>query len=138
MAANRLIKAFQDNGTGGFQECETEVFETSEKNAVQTINKQVASLVTKTANFTFALTEAGAYIRSTGASNITATVPASVTTDFPAGTIITVRQAGAGVVNISNTVGVTLNGYANTSGQNKSLQIIKVGNDTWDIVGGVV
>ncbi len=137
MAGNGLIKAFQDNGIGGFQECETEVFETTEKQAVQTINKQVASLVTKSSSFTLELSDAGAYIRSTSISNITGTVPPSSSVAFAAGTIITFRQAGAGKVTAYAGVGVTLNGDPNTAGQNKALQIIKVGNDTWDIVGGV-
>jgi hypothetical protein len=137
MAANG-IKAFKNNGDGTFSEVDTEEYTSDDKAAVATINRQVASLVTKSANFTFALSEAGAYIRYTGSGTITATVPASATTDFPQGTIITIRQAGAGVVTVSGSIGVTLNGYTNTAGQNKSLQIIKVGNDTWDIVGGVV
>jgi hypothetical protein len=137
MAANG-IKAFKNNGDGTFSEVDTEEYTSDDKAAVATINRQVASLVTKSANFTFALSEAGAYIRYTGSGTITATVPAALTTDFPPGTIITIRQAGAGVVTVSGSIGVTLNGYANTAGQNKSLQIIKVGNDTWDIVGGVV
>lgn len=132
------IKAFKNNGDGTFSEVDTEEYTSADKAAVATINRQVASLVTKSANFTFDLSEAGAYIRYTGSTAITATVPASTTADFPTGTIITIRQAGAGVVTVSGTIGVTLNGYANTAGQNKSLQIIKVGNDTWDIVGGVV
>ena len=131
------IKAFQDNGAGGFQECETEVFESSEKTAVATINKQVASIVTKSANFTFALSEAGAYVRSTSATAITATIDTEANVNFPVGTILTIRQAGAGQVTVSGGLGVTLNGDRKTAAQHKSLQIIKVAGDVFDIIGGV-
>ena len=135
--AGGLIKAFQDNGAGGFQECETELYSSADKAAVATINNRVASLVTKTASFDLVLSEAGAYIRSTSATAITATVPLSSSVDFPSGTIITIRQAGAGQVTVNYAIGVTLNGDRKTAAQHKSLQIIKVGNDTWDIVGGI-
>jgi hypothetical protein len=136
--AGGLIRAFQDNGSGGWMECDTELYESSEKAAVATINRQVYALVTKTGSFTLELTEAGAYIRTTSISATTGTVPPSSSVNFPSGTIITFRQAGAGKITAMAGVGVTLNGDVNTAGQNKSLQIIKVGNDAWDVVGGVV
>ena len=136
MAADQ-IRAFKDSGSGSFVEVDTEEYTAANKAAVATINKQVASIVTKTANFTFALTEAGAYIRSTSATAIIATIDIDTNVSFPIGTILTIRQAGAGQVTVSYGIGVTLNGDRKTAAQHKSLQIIKVANDTWDVIGGV-
>lgn len=97
---------------------------------------EVKSIVAKTGNFTLVLSEAGAYIRSTASSNITCTVPTNATAAFPVKTVITIRQAAAGVVTCSPASGVTLNGGAKTQGVHKSIQLIKVDTNTWDIEGG--
>lgn len=136
--AGNLIKAFLGDGSGGFTEVETEVYTSEDKAAILAINKQLASIDTKTASFDLVLADAGAYIRSTSATAITCTVPLSSQQNIPVNTIITIRQAGAGQVSITFAIGVSLNGDVKTAGQHKSLQLIKVGNDTWDIVGGVV
>ena len=136
MAADQ-IRAFKDSGSGSFVEVDTEEYTTANKAAVTTINKQVASIVTKTANFTFALSEAGAYVRSTSATAITATIDTEANVNFPVGTILTIRQAGAGQVTVTGGLGVTLNGDRKTAAQHKSLQIIKVASDVFDIIGGV-
>lgn len=98
---------------------------------------EVKSIVTKSSAFTLALVEAGAYIRSTSASAITCTVPTNATVAFPVKTVITIRQAAAGQVTCTGASGVTLNGSAKTASQNKSLQLVKVDTDVWDVEGGV-
>lgn len=98
---------------------------------------EVKSIVAKTGNFTLALTEAGVYIRSTAASAITCTVPTNASVAFPIKTVITIRQAAAGQVTCTPASGVTLNGWTKTQEIHKSLQLIKVDTDTWDIEGGV-
>lgn len=56
---------------------------------------------------------------------------------YPINSVITIRQSNTAQVNIAAETGITLNGDTKTAGQNKSLQIIKVGPDEWDIEGGV-
>lgn len=97
---------------------------------------EAKSIVAKTGNFTLALTEAGAYIRSTASAGITCTVPTNATVAFPIKTVITIRQAGAGTVTCTPASGVTLNGDTKTQDIHKSLQLIKVDTDTWDVEGG--
>jgi hypothetical protein len=136
MAANQ-IRAFKDSGSGAFVEVDTEEYTAEDKLAVASINKKVGGIVTKSASFTLELAEAGAYIRSTSATGITGTVPPTSSVAFEEGTIITFRQTAAGKITAMAGVGVTLNGDPSTAGQHKTLQIIKVHNDTWDVVGGV-
>lgn len=98
---------------------------------------EVKSIVAKTGNFTLAISEAGAYIRSTASSDITCTVPTNTAVAFPVKTVITIRQAGSGAVSCTPASGVTLNGGTKTQEIHKSLQLIKVDTNTWDIEGGM-
>ena len=94
------------------------------------------SITTKTAAWTFSLAE-GDYYRSTGASDVNATVPPNASVAYPVGTVITIRQAGNGVVTLVAGSGVTLNGDLKTAGQNKNISAVKLDANLWDIVGGV-
>lgn len=98
---------------------------------------EVKSIVAKTGNFTLVLAEAGAYIRSTASGAITCTVPTNSGVEIPVKSVITIRQAGTGVVTIAAASGVTLNGGLKTGGQHKSLQLIKIDINVWDVEGGV-
>lgn len=85
---------------------------------------------------TFVAADAGAWVRSTGADAANQTVPTNAFVAFPVGTILTLRQGGAGAVTLSGS-GVTLNGDLTTAGPNKTIQLVKVATDTWDVTGGV-
>ena len=76
-------------------------------------------------------------MRYTNAAAVTATVPPNASVAFNTGTVITMRQAGAGQVTLAAGAGVTLNGDLKTAAQHASIQIIKVGADVWDVTGGV-
>lgn len=97
---------------------------------------QVKSIIAKTGNFTLVLADAGAYIRSTASGAITCTVPLNSGVEIPVKSVITIRQAGTGVVTIAPASGVTLNGGLKTGGQHKSLQLIKIDTNVWDVEGG--
>jgi len=86
---------------------------------------------------TLVLSDDGKYLRYTNAAAVTATVPPNASVAFPNGTVITMRQAGAGQVTLSAGAGVTLNGNLKTAEQHASIQIMKVDTDVWDVTGGV-
>jgi len=86
---------------------------------------------------TLVLADDGKYLRYTNAAAVTATVPPNASVAFPTGTVITMRQAGAGQVTLSAGAGVTLNGNLKTAEQHASIQIMKVDTDVWDVTGGV-
>jgi hypothetical protein len=91
--------------------------------------------------YTLVLTDAGKMIRCTNASAVTVTIPLNATVAFPTGTVIEVRQAGAGQVTISPTGGVTLNSESSmrkTAAQYRGVSLIKVATDTWDLDGSLV
>lgn len=106
-------------------------------NAIAAAQKTVIGIVSKTASFTLATSDAGKYIRYDSVNEGVCTVPAYSTLQIPANTVITIRQAGAGILTLQAGSGATLNGSLKTAGQHKSLQLINVTGDVWDVVGGV-
>lgn len=81
------------------------------------------SLTTADADDTILYTNAGA---------ITVTIPLNATQAIRIGSIIRLIQgAAAGVVTLSPTGGVTLNGATATNGVNTQLVLVKVATDTW-------
>jgi hypothetical protein len=100
------------------------------------IEARRVSITTKSAAWTFSLAE-GDYYRFTGASNVNATVPQNSSVAYPIGTVITIRQAGNGVVTLLADTNVILNGDLKTAGQDKNISAVKLDTNLWDIVGGV-
>ena len=69
------------------------------------------------------------------------TIPLNATVAFPVGTVIGIRQTGAGQTTVVPTVGVTLNGPNNAykiAAQNGIAFIEKTATDTWYINGETV
>jgi len=91
-----------------------------------------------TGDFDFASSQDGYYLRWTGVSNITGNFRTEATHPISDASVFTVFQAGAGTVTITGAGGVTINGNNVTAGQNKALQVIKSGSDTYDALGGTV
>lgn len=89
------------------------------------------------ANKTLALTDMGAWIRSTVAQTIT--VPANATVAFPVGTTINGVQAGAGAVSFAADSGVVINRpaeyAAKTRAQGASWCLVKIATGEWDLIG---
>lgn len=92
---------------------------------------------TKTGSYTLVLTDAGKYIRMDVGSANDLTVPANASVAFAIGTIIHLRQAGAGQTTIVEDTGVTVTTAATLKirGQHSSASLVKVGTNTWELTG---
>ena len=102
--------------------------------SIQTLN---VSINTQSGNnYTLVLADSNKYIRCTNGASVAVTIPTNATVAFAIGTVITLRQAGAGQITVSG-AGVTLNGNTKSAEQHASLQLVKVDTDTWDIIGGI-
>lgn len=91
----------------------------------------------KVANYALVLADAGSVIRMNVASANDLTVPTNASVAFPVGTIINVRQAGAGQTTLVASGGVTINSPATLklTGQHSSASLLKVAADEWDLTG---
>lgn len=103
-------------------------------------NPDLLSFLDDTATtYTFGLADNNRKRRQNNASAITLTVPPNSTTAFPVGSILPVRQVGAGAVTIANGAGVTFNipsgRIAKCRAQGSELVLHKVATDAWDITG---
>ncbi len=131
---------YWQDGTGptlspGLQERENLVKDyIEERTTTMQINPQAGS-------YTLILGDAGRVVRITSASAHNLTVPANATVAFPIGTIIEIRQAGAGQTTIVPATGVTINsegGMRRIATQFRSVTLLKVASDTWDLDGSLV
>lgn len=90
-------------------------------------------------SYKFVMSDRGLVVRQTNASAITDTIPTNASVAYPIGTVLSVRQAGAGQITVAPDTGVTLNiptGYAAKTGrQYATLMLHKVATNTWDITG---
>ena len=89
------------------------------------------------ANFNFDSSMDGYFLRSTGVANITGTFRTDATHTIQTSSVFTIYQAGAETVTITGAVGVTINGFDNTQAQYYGLQVIKVGANLYDAIGGI-
>lgn len=91
----------------------------------------------ETADYTLVLGDASHYVRIESAVPENLTVPANATVAFPIGTVVQVRQAGAGQVTIVAAGGVTINTSETLvlRGQHSTAALVKVGVDEWDLTG---
>jgi hypothetical protein len=92
---------------------------------------------TLTANKTLVLADAAAYLRMNLAIANTVTVPDAATAAFPIGTVVQIRQAGAGQTTIVASPGVTINSAETLKlrKQGSTAALIKVGANEWDLTG---
>ena len=92
---------------------------------------------TQTASYHAVLADAGALIRMNDASANSVTIDPDATTDFPAGSTVSVRQVGAGTTTIAAGAGVTITTPSSLilRVQYSTVQLIKVAADTWDLAG---
>ena len=91
--------------------------------------------------YNLADTDAGKYLRFTSASSVLVTVPLDSTATFTQWGVVTMFQAGDGVVTITGeTTGVTINAYDSgysSAGKYWGMQLINVDTDNWDLIAGV-
>lgn len=92
---------------------------------------------TQAGDYTIELLDIGGLVRMTSSSANNLTVPAESTTYFPVGTTVSVRQAGSGQTTIVADGGVTITTPSSLSlrVQNSSIQLVKTGTNTWDLIG---
>jgi len=77
------------------------------------------------------LADANTGLKMSSAAAHSVNIPLNATQAFPTGTQIVVEQAGAGIVSITVTGGVTLQGASATNGQYSTVCLIKQDTDTW-------
>jgi hypothetical protein len=112
--------------------------------AIQTqLTSKVAKLVTDTlrvtdATYTLALTDAGKTIRAYRTTWQRITVPLNSSVAFPIGTVITVKQDGAGIVKFLPESGVVFKAPLDSLTMNTRyswVQLIKQATDKWEFIG---
>jgi hypothetical protein len=90
--------------------------------------------------YTLISSDKGKYLRVANAVNVTIVIPDESSVPFPTGTVITFEQKGAGDLVFDDTAITPLNsfnGFNVTSGQYVGVQLIKVGSDTWTLIGAL-
>lgn len=91
----------------------------------------------QTASYTLVFDDRGKYIRMNVAGVNTVTVPTHADVAFDIGTQIVIRQAGLGKTTIAAAMGVGISTpeTLNLRKQHSTATLVKVGTDSWDIVG---
>lgn len=99
--------------------------------------KPILAIIDKTANHMLELDDQGGYVRMDSASANTVEVPANADVAFPIGTVIYLRQVGAGQTTVVEGSGVTVNTAEtlNLRKQGSSGSVVKVAEDEWDLTG---
>lgn len=93
-----------------------------------------------TTSETLALTDAGQIVRMNNAAANTLTVPPNSSVAFPTGSVVIVKQMGAGQTTLAAGAGVTLRSYNNELklfGQYAEASLIKIATDEWAISGNL-
>lgn len=88
--------------------------------------------------YTLGLSDAGKVVECTNENECTLTVPANATVAFPVGTVIGLRQGGAGRLNISADGGVTIHSIGNSfssEGQYAHMALEKTDTNIWVLMG---
>ena len=93
----------------------------------------------QTTNYTLVLSDVNKLVDLNSAGSITVTIPSSGSVNFPTGSVIAIRQLGAGQVTIttSATVTVVKETGLKTTGQYALAAILKTGTDTWLATGAL-
>lgn len=88
-------------------------------------------------SYTLALTDRGAIVRVNAAAANAVTVPKNADVAFPVGSVVEIRQAGAGQTTIAAAAGVTINSAETLAlrKQHSSASLVKIAQDEWDLVG---
>jgi len=104
-----------------------------------TINPQTGT------TYTFTATDAiNSLVSASNAATQTYTLPLNSVTAIPTGSVINLIQVGAGQVTVNGSAGVTVASTGATSSApklrvtNSALSAIKVGTDSWYVIGDIV
>src|SRR5664279_2204214 len=91
---------------------------------------------TRTANYTLVLADAGKLVEMNVASANTLTVPLNASVAFPVGTVINVRQYGAGTTTIGGSATIRSRGaLVNLAGTYAEVTLSKRATDEWVLSG---
>ncbi|MGH9003554.1 MAG: hypothetical protein ACRDYV_10530, partial [Acidimicrobiia bacterium] len=96
---------------------------------------------TQTGSYTLVLTDAGKVVEQNAAGANNLTVPPNSSVAFPTGTIIVIRQYGAGLTTVVASAGVTIRsrgGALDMGGQYAEATLTKRGTDEWVLSGDIV
>jgi hypothetical protein len=87
--------------------------------------------------YTLVLADAAKYVRMTSATAVDLTVPTNASVAFPVGTVIQIRQAGAGQITVVASGGVTVNTAETLKlrKQGSTAALVKISTDGWDMTG---
>lgn len=91
--------------------------------------------------YTLVLSDKDKLVTLSNASAIALTVPLNSSVAFPTGSVVNIQQLGAGAVTISGASGVTITSTGATAtapvtrAQYSAASIIKVGTDSWTVIG---
>ena len=99
---------------------------------------QFAVKTEPSASRTATIFDAFSYIRFVSPAPAVLTIPHSVSTDFPLGTVIEIEQGGGGELSVAAAPGVTVNSRGSDltlAGQFAVGALKKVGADTWTLTG---
>lgn len=134
--ANLASPAFTGNPTAPTQTARTNstrLATTAYADRGPSVNPQTGT------TYTLGLADADRAVHCANAAAITVTVPTNASVAFPVGTVLTIRQTGAGQVTVAPAGGVTLRAYggAKTAGQWAATGLHKIGTDEWALDGGV-
>lgn len=104
------------------------------------LSTDIPGLVTnpRTASYTLNADDAGKLVEMNMGSSNTITVPSNASVAFPVGTVINIRQYGAGVTTVTPAAGVTIRSRGNlfaTAGAYAEASIMKRGTDEWILTG---
>lgn len=87
--------------------------------------------------YTLTQSDAGGYVRIASEDPVSAHIELDGEDPIPIYSVFTLRQASTGVITVVAAEGVTLNGAPQTAGQHRSIQLVKIDANEWDIEGGV-
>ena len=103
-------------------------------------NPTTVAINTETASYTLVADDAGKVVRMNAGTAVNLTVPAEASVNYDVGTVVGVRQVGAGTVTVVEDTGVTVNIESGLTldlrGQYAEVSLQKVDADTWEGVGG--
>ena len=105
------------------------------------INEATLGINAQVASYTAVLSDAGGLVTIDNVGANTFTVPPNSSVAYPIGTVLTVRQKGAGQTTVTQGAGVTITAAVSKglliSEQGEWASLVKEGTDTWSIAGGL-
>ncbi len=137
--ASQTAAASSATTASGFATAASTSATTAASHATTALNSLLVAINVQTGNYTLALSDVNKLVDLNSAGTITLTIPSSGAVAFPTGSVIALRQKGAGQVVISTSATVTLNKETGlkTTGQHAVASLVKLDTDTWLAIGAL-